>query len=193
MVPSTSAIYGTVSDATGPLGEIAISLTSGTTTYAVTSASVPNLGAYEIDGIVPGTYTISFTRQGGLPTSSIVTLTAGQRLEDNPVLAPAASITGTVVQANSPNQPPPPVPGTEVILYVASQYPTVVTATTLTNANGTFTFNNVDAPQNYIVAFAYPQGSASQVTYLITTALGTQSQVCSSGSGTTCQPVAVST
>jgi len=179
MVSSAASLFGTVTQTGGTaLGEIAISLTSGSTTFQSTSASVPTAGAFEIDGITPGTYTISFTRTGGLPTSSIVTLTAGQRLEDNPVLAPAASITGFAYL--TPATKPTPLPGTEVRLYLASQYPTVLSESTLTGSDGSFTFPDVAAPQSYVLAFAYPQGSSAQVTYLVTTSESTVSYICGS-------------
>ncbi|MCU4186054.1 carboxypeptidase-like regulatory domain-containing protein [Acidiferrimicrobium sp. IK] len=178
MLSSSAAIYGVVSDAHGPVSEVAILLSSGSTSYKVTSASVPTAGAYEIDGVVPGTYTVSFTRPGGLPTSRIVTLTAGQRLQFDAVLNPAASIFGHVTLAGS--QGKTPVPGTEVRLYLTSQYPTVVLVTAVTDSSGNFTISNVDAPQSFVVSFDYPAGSSPQETAVITTALGTATPVCGS-------------
>jgi hypothetical protein len=195
MVAKTATLYGTVTETGGQgLGEVAILLSSGNTSYQVTSASVPTAGAYEIDGIIPGTYTVSFTRTGGAPTSSIVTLTAGQRLEDNPVLNAAASIYGHVVEASNPTQV---VGGAQVSLYLASQYPTVVSSTVLTDPTGNFTFSNVQAPEDYIVAFAYPQGASNQESVAISTTLGTASPVCGSqatgGSTPTSTPTSATT
>ena len=190
MVSDTASIFGTVTQSGGsPVSEVSIQLVSGSTKYQVTSASVPKPGAYAIQGIVPGTYTISATRPGGLPTSRIVTLAAGQNLQYNPLLAAAASIFGhvTLVGTNGVT----PVPGTEVKLYLTSQYPTLVAATVTTDANGDFTFANVDAPQSYVVSFDYPAGSAPQETEVVTTALGQASPVCGSdttGSGSTTGP-----
>lgn len=180
MLSSTATIFGTVEQVgtpDTPVGEVAVLLSSGSTSYRVTSASTPSPGAYNIGGIVPGTYTISFTRPGGLPTSSIVTLTAGQRLQYNPVLNPAASIYGRVVLASNPGQA---VPGAEVRLYVTNQYPTVQTTSVLTDSQGNFVIPNVDAPQSYVLAFAYPQGAAPQETVLVTVSLGTATPVCGS-------------
>jgi hypothetical protein len=181
MVASTASIYGTVTQTGGtPLGEISITLTSGSTTYQSVSASVPTPGAFAIDGIAPGTYTISFARTGGLPTSSIVTLSAGQSLLDNPVLAPAASISGFAYTLPIGAATAVPLQGVEVRLYVASQFPTVLAASTLTASNGSFTFPDVAAPQSYVLAFAYPQGSSAQNSYLVTTAKSTASYICGS-------------
>jgi hypothetical protein len=181
MVASTASIYGTVTQTGGtPLGEISITLTSGSTTYQSTSASVPTPGAFQIDGIAPGTYTISFARIGGLPTSSIVTLSAGQSLLDNAVLAPAASISGFAYTAPVGASTPVPLQGVEVRLYVASQFPTVVTTSTLTASDGSFSFPDVAAPQSYVLAFAYPQGSSAQNSYLVTTSKSAASFICGS-------------
>lgn len=178
MVAKTATLFGTVTQTGGQgVGEVAVQLSSGSTTYNVTTASVPTPGGFEIDGITPGTYTVSFTRTGGAPTSSIVTLTAGQRFQDNPVLNPAASIFGHVVESGNHSQV---VSGVAVTLYLASQYPAVVSTRVVTDAQGNFTFANVDAPQNFIVAFAYPQGSSNQETVAISTTLGTATPVCGS-------------
>jgi hypothetical protein len=180
LVSQTGIVFGTVAQQDGQaLGEVAVLLSSGSTSYQVVSATIPTLGAYEIDGVAPGTYTISFTRRGGQPTSSIITVVAGQRLQFNPVLNPAASISGTVVNSTNPATRLP-VPGTQVTLFLATQFPTVSVTSVVTDSLGNFTFANVDAPQSFVVAFAYPQGSAPQETVLVDTTLGTASKVCGS-------------
>jgi hypothetical protein len=180
LVSQTGAVFGTVTQQNGQaLGEVDVLLSSGTASYEVDSATIPTLGAFEIDGVTPGTYTISFTRRGGQPTSSIVTVVAGQRLQFNPVLNPAASISGTVVNSSNPANRLP-VPGAQVTLFLATQFPTVSVTSVLTDSHGNFVFNNVDAPQSFVIAFAYPQGSAPQETVLVNTTLGTASNVCGS-------------
>jgi hypothetical protein len=180
MVSDTARVLGTITQVGGqPVGEVTISLTSGSTSYQVISATLGTPGAYEIDGVTPGTYSVDFSRPGGLPTSSVLVLTAGQTLNFSPVLQPAASITGHVVSQADPTEP---VAGVEVLLYLATQYPTIVTETTTTDRQGNFTFANVDAPQNYIVAFAFPPGSANQETVLVRTNQGAVSPVCGSNS-----------
>lgn len=201
LVPNTAAVYGTVTQTGGQaLGEVTVLLSSGSTSYTVTSATVPTLGSYEIDGVTPGTYTISFTRQGGQPTSSIVTLSAGQRYHYDPVLNPAASIDGCLVEERTAGQTTTttggtdttttdqtttteekvPVPDAQVNLYLSTQFPTVVDETTLTDSSGCFSFENVDAPQSFIVAFAYPEGAANQLTVSVLTSLGQETDVCES-------------
>jgi Carboxypeptidase regulatory-like domain len=192
LVSSTASIFGTVTQTGGtPLPQISILLTSGTTSYQATSATVPTPGAYEVDNITPGTYTISFTRVGGVPTSSIVTLAAGQRLNDNPVLALAASIFGHVVSKVQPGQPTSaPLGGVQVTLYLTTQFPTVSITSVTTDANGNFTIANVEAPQSFVVSFAFPPGTALQSTSLVTTALGVASPICGAHPSPTCNPQA---
>lgn len=178
LVPNTAAVYGTITQTGGqPVHAVTVELSSGTTDFKVTSADSPTPGAYEIDGLTPGTYTISFTRQGGQPTSSIVSVAAGQRLQYNPVLTPAASIYGRVVQTSNPTQA---VPDAQITLYLATQFPTVSVATVLTDSSGNFTFDNVDAPQNFVVGVAFPQGSSNQETVVVQTSQGLATPVCGS-------------
>ena len=104
-----------------PVGEVTVNLSNGSSSYQTVSATAPNCGRYEFDNVQPGTYTLSFTRAGGLPTSRIISLTAGApHAAFNPLLDPAASITGFVQNANNgPQQSaevrlqvcaPPPAP-----------------------------------------------------------------------------------
>jgi 5-hydroxyisourate hydrolase-like protein (transthyretin family) len=175
LVASTASLSGVVTSTSGGgIAEVAVSLVSGTTSYQVTTAAKPTAGAYAIGGITPGTYTLNFAQQGGVPVSSIVTLAAGQQLTQSPVLAPPASITGIVVDAATGK----PLPGAQVSLYLTSAYPTQVAATTTTNSAGAFTFTGVEAPQDYLVAVAYPVGTSPQVTVEVTTAQGQSTPVC---------------
>lgn len=149
-----------------PIGSVSISLASGTTSYQVTSASGAPIGQYALDGVQPGTYTVAFSQPGGVPTSTIVTLTAGQQDAFCPILAPAASISGYVYSIASTETDetatPSPLAGVEVQLFATAAYPTTVSQTTSTTTAGQFVFNNVAAPQSYILQFSYPAGSAPQ-------------------------------
>ena len=115
---ATASIYGNVSDIKGNgLPNIGVSVASGMTSYGVTSANIPVMGNYEIDGITPGTYTVSFTQPGALPTSSVVTLAAGQRLVYNAVLSEAASIGGYVDQVTKRGDSPLPGAGRDPVPF----------------------------------------------------------------------------
>lgn len=154
MTSAFAAISGVVSQrnptdgSTAPVGEATVTLTSGADTYTVSSASDPagSVGAYQVGGVVPGTYTLSASRRGTSPTSVIVTVVAGQAFVYNPVLIPPASITGKVTD-QSGNL----MPSLEVALYRASEYPAQSVQTTKTDATGTYTFADVDAPQAYVL------------------------------------------
>ncbi len=165
MQSSTAVVRGTVSqrstaiDRGNPIktGEVQINLVSGTSSFAVTSASKPDdrLGRFEIDGVPPGTYTLSVNRRGTSPTSSIITLGAGEVRVYNPVLAAPARISGVVATADGH-----PRPGWVVQLYLATQYPTVITRTATTDSAGRYVLADVDAPQSYVIE-ARPTASAA--------------------------------
>ena len=173
MQSATAVVRGTVSQrgavseqgAGSPVrtGEVQINLVSGTSSFAVTSASKPDnrLGQFEIGGVPPGTYTLSVNRRGTSPTSTIITLGAGEVRVYNPVLAAPAQISGVVATADGRLRP-----GWHVYLYLASQYPTVIARTATTDSAGRYVLADVDAPQSYVIearptASAAPQGSVT--------------------------------
>ena len=129
------------------VGEATVTLASGEQNYTVTSASVPasDLGVYYIGNVAPGTYTMSVVRKGTSPTTVIITVTAGQILTYNPVLIQPASVSGLVTSGGKP------LPGSEVFMYVSSQYPAKVYAQTMTDSAGRYSFTGVDAPQAYVI------------------------------------------
>ena len=90
---------------------------------------------------------MTFSRAGTRPTSTIVVLAASQDRDLSPVLVAPASITGTVTQGSAVQD------GRAVLLYIAAQYGTAAgpVATTTTAADGSYTFQDVSAPEHYIV------------------------------------------
>lgn len=156
MRSSFATVHGTVRQETDtgvqPAGGASISLTSGTNTYAVTSASTPSasVGQYEIGGVVPGTYTMSVASRGTSPSTEIITVTAGQDLSQDVQLIKSASINGTVTQDGQP------AVGYLVDLYVSTAYPNTVTETVATDSQGKYSFTDVDAPQAYVVSVRSP-------------------------------------
>jgi hypothetical protein len=141
-----------------PIGEAAVTLSSGTTTYAVSTASLPtgSVGRYRLEGIPPGTYTVSVTIGGTSPTSTILNLVAGEDREYSPRLAAAAAISGVVRLPDDSGVPA----GWIVELYRVSSYPTTVYRSTTTRAGGLFEFGNLDAPETYVVQARPTRGSA---------------------------------
>lgn len=139
------------------IGEATVTLSSTTSTYTATTASVPSafVGRWRLEGIPPGTYTLSVSRNGVSPVSESVTLAAGDSLPFDTTLDAAASVSGVVEVDGTP------VPaGWVVELYRSSAYPEVVHATTRTRSDGSFTFTDVDAPEAYIVQVRRTRGSA---------------------------------
>ncbi|WP_276942741.1 carboxypeptidase-like regulatory domain-containing protein [Ferrimicrobium acidiphilum] len=182
MVTNSSSVSGVVTQTSGGgIANATVELVSGAATYSVQTASSPTPGAYLLAGVKPGTYTLNFTRVGGLPVSTIVTLTAGESLTKNQQLSPAAAITGQVVNASSGQ----PINGAVIDLYLSAQYAPGATplATATTDSNGNFTLSNLEAPQSYLVTIAYPPGSAPATSYNVTTQAGVT--VCAVNGSTT--------
>ncbi len=157
----TSADAGS---STVPVGEVTVQLSSGTFSYQVTTASVPKSerGHFRIESIPPGTWTVSVSRPGTSPTSTILTLRAGDVRGYRPVLAAPASITGTVIGSDST-----PRSHWVVQLYVASYYPNVINYSTTTDAQGNYSFPDVDAPQAYVIVTRPTTGSAEALSKTI--------------------------
>jgi Carboxypeptidase regulatory-like domain len=163
MESATATMSGTIKQPgsttcknTTALGEATVNLSSGSTSYSVTSASVaPNCGKYRIEQIPPGTYTMTVSSSSGTsPSSQVITLIAGESLVKNVSLPRPASLTGTVLCCTTDTPPgitPGPRIGWTVFIYQQAQYPTTVTATTTTNSSGKFTFDDLEAG-TYIVA-----------------------------------------
>lgn len=161
---ATAVVEGLVkqrqSDGTGtePVGEATVTLTSNTTTYTVTTASVPAAfeGQWRLEGLPPGTYTMSVSRNGVSPVSQGVTLAAGDSRSYTTTLKAAASVSG-VVRVDGTRVPA----GWIVELYRASDYPGVLYAEARTQEGGTYSFTDVDAPEAYIVQVKRTRGSAA--------------------------------
>jgi hypothetical protein len=154
LASSTAAVYGQISQSGQPLGEATVTLASGTSTYTVTSASVADpgtnssVGTFRLEQIPPGVYTLTVSGSGGTSTRSrVITLIAGAAKQENVTLRSAASVTGTLVDANGK-----PLHKWTVFLYPAASYPTDFSAETLTSTTGAFSFANVDAGR-YVIAF----------------------------------------
>ena len=140
----------TTTGATSAVGNVTVTVSSGTTQRVVTTASTPasEVGRYVVDTLPPGTYTVTFSRAGTRPTSTIVVLAASQNRDLSPVLVAPAAISGTVTQGSAQVQV-----GRAVLLYLAAQYGTAAgpVATTTTDSQGFYTFQDVSAPEHYII------------------------------------------
>ena len=193
MARSTATVSGLITQRTtgggsAPVGEATVTLTAGDQTYTVTSASLPaaNVGRYEIAGVAPGTYTLSVSRRGTAPTSVIITVTAGQDLRYDPVLVPSASISGTVTDTGGGS-----TAGLQVLLYLTTDYPAQAYRTATVDAQGKYTFTDVDAPQAYVVEVRSPTAGPLTSTTLVLSA--SAAQVTNLTVGTTATTTSIST
>lgn len=152
MRASTASLSGVVRQAGGTttsrVGNVTVTVSSGSVQRVVTTQSTPagQVGYYVVDGLPPGTYTVTFTRPGTSASSTIVTLDAGESRTLSPVLIAPASISGQLTGASS-------VSGLTVNLYRATDYGTAAApaATTTTDASGAYSFAQVGAPEHYII------------------------------------------
>ncbi|HEY2044905.1 MAG TPA: carboxypeptidase regulatory-like domain-containing protein [Jatrophihabitans sp.] len=175
MQSATAVVYGTTSqpggatvcNAANAIGEATVTLNSGASSYAVTSASQPNgkCGQYRIEQVPAGTYTLTVSAGSGTsPSSQVITVQAGDSRLVNVALARPASLSGTVVSRADGA----PQCGWTVQLFQVSQYPTTVTATTTTDrtptgnrpCRGAFGFTGIPAG-NYILSVGSTPGNAA--------------------------------
>lgn len=182
MRAADASISGVVSQAgtTGtavPVGNVTVTVSSGITQRTVTTASTPTsqVGRYIVEALPPGTYTVTFSRAGTRPTSTIVILSASQDKILSPVLVAPARIFGRVTT----NQEVPAA-GRTVALYLASQYGTAAppVATTTTDEEGLYQLDDVDAPEHYILEVrSSPNGSVLVTSPPVTIAASEQLEV----------------
>lgn len=138
------------------IGEVQVTLTSGATTYATTTASAePYAGQFHLGKILEGTYTLTFTRAGVRPQSQIVELVPGQTFNVDPVLAAGAVIGGQVVDEDDD----PVRERFYVALYRLDDYGTTVYRSMVTE-DGSYEFSDVDAPETYIIEVSRSATSA---------------------------------
>ncbi len=174
MTPATASVSGTVyqpeganvcDSATGALGEASVTLSSGSTSYSVTSASVaPHCGAFRLENIPAGTYTLTATATSGTtPQSQVITLSAGDDLARDIRLSTPASLAGTVSCCTAGSDATAgPRGGWSVFLYQRQDYPDTVYRTTTTGSDGSFAFPAIDAG-SYLVAVG-PTSNPSNAT-----------------------------
>jgi hypothetical protein len=157
MQSATGSLSGTISqEGVGKVGEVTVSLTSGESSFSVVTASVPTgqKGEYHIEKVPPGTYTVSVSRSGVRPTSSIIEIVAGVDTDYTVELDRAAGLSGLVRTENGATVGR----GYVVQLFRAVDYPNVAYRTTTTNDSGRYTFDDVDAPEAYVVQVRRTRG-----------------------------------
>lgn len=155
LTPARGTIRGTVDDEDGiRLGGVSVTATSGDITRVTTSAHSPP-GAYELRDLPPGTYTVTFQRPGSLPRAVLVALGAGETRTVGATLSPQASIRGTVSINGDPTG------GLQVRIFRIETYPTQILTTVITDVDGSYVFEALDAPQTYIIEYLNAGGSVA--------------------------------
>jgi Carboxypeptidase regulatory-like domain len=147
---ANASIGGTVSADGGPVSGVTVTITDGSLTLVTTSADDP-LGAYHVDGIPSGVYTITYERPGSATASRIVSLSPGDAADEDVALAPRASISGTIFDLVGVDLIPRN--GAVVQLHLVDSFPgTPAIATVTTGADGVYVFPGLDAPNSYVIA-----------------------------------------
>ena len=146
--PSGAQITGTVVDDSGaPVPRATVKLTDGATTRTLLSADEPP-GGFTFGAVVPGSYTVTASSVGAADVVQIVTVRPGQPVDLVLPLGRRASLSGLVRNANGA-----PAAGVVVRLFAPAQFPRGTSTTfVLTDANGRYTFTEVAAPADFVVA-----------------------------------------
>jgi uncharacterized membrane protein len=149
LVASTATISGLVLDDDGAPKPLAgVELTDGVTTRNVKTANDP-AGRFALTSVPPGSYTLTVSFTGATPVVQVVTVQAGDTRDLQLQLGQQASLTGRVV--NTDGQP---VAGIEVRMYDPIAFPStnVNVPKVVTLADGTYTFMDIDAPADFVLA-----------------------------------------
>ena len=159
MSSSKALVRGTITDFDGnPVALSELTLTNGASTRVLYSAHEP-IGEYTFGNLDPGTYTLTATLTGAAPVVRLVTVQAGDALPASLQLGQQASLTGVVLNPDTS-----PAAGLTVRLYLPINFPggsTVLTTTTA--ADGSYSFEDVAAPEDFVVAVFSSPGSVDVI------------------------------
>ena len=153
LVPALATVRGRVTDLDRtPIGGVAITLEGSGIERRTVSSDDP-AGAYVIDRIPAGVYTLTFRRAGSTAQTLLVDLSPGEELALDPVrLEEQAIVTGTVRRNNVGAS------DVGVLVYRAESYPSGLVTSTVTGPGGRYTIVGLDAPESYIIEFQVPAG-----------------------------------
>jgi len=156
MSPSKAVIRGIVRNlALQPVSNSTLTLTNGVSTRILRSADEP-VGEFSFANVEPGTYTLTAELQGAAAVVQLVTVQAGDALNVALELGQQASLSGRVVL---PDLVTPGV-GFEVRLFLPAQFPGgTVLAYATTDVNGRYSFSEVAAQEDFVVAVYAGPGS----------------------------------
>lgn len=153
---STAVVQGLVRGADGaPVAAASVVLSDGTKTRTLVTANDP-LGRFTFSTVPAGTYTLTASLPGTSPAVRLVNVIADTDQDLDIPLEAQASATGQVLLLSvGNNNTYEPLAGATVRLYRPADFPgapSTAVATTVTDANGKYTFSALEAPQNFVVA-----------------------------------------
>jgi hypothetical protein len=154
LAASDGSIAGTVSTASGtPLGEVIVTSRNGPLQRIMTTPTTGDVGAFSLDNLpTPGTYVLTFSRDGYAATTVALSLDGGQHLGGLAVQLKggSGSVLGTVIDPafNALGGVGVLVAGGEVHAST-----TTLTAGDNTSGVGSFRIDDLPAPGVYTVTF----------------------------------------
>ncbi len=143
-----TAVRGLVRNVDGsPVGQATISLSNGADDRTMLTADSPR-GEFEFSNVAPGAYTLTASLTGTEPVVILVNVTAATATPPIDIqLGAQAGLTGSVVGFDPTTRSLP------VRLFLPNQFPNGdVLQTVQTDATGRYTFSNLTAPADYVVA-----------------------------------------
>lgn len=145
---SLAVITGVVVDVNGvEVPRATLKLTNGATTRTLLSADEPP-GAFAFANVIPGSYTLTASLVGAADVVQLVTVHPGDTEQLRLQLGQQASLSGQVRHVDGT-----PASGFVVKLFLPDQFPRGTSiATAITDANGRYTFVEVAAPADFVVA-----------------------------------------
>ena len=143
-----TAITGIIRNVDGsPVGHAEVSLSNGTDARTMLSADTPR-GQFEFSNVEPGAYTLTASLTGTEPVVILVNVTAAAATAPIDIqLGAQAGLSGIVTGFD------PTIRSLPVKLYLPNQFPNgTVLQTVQTDSSGRYTFSNLEAPADYVVA-----------------------------------------
>ena len=168
LVVATATITGTVSDQNGPASGVKVTVSDGLTSYTSVSADQPP-GSYRVGDLRPGTYTVTFSRPGSSEQTFLANLAPAETRVVDVTMEVRASIAGLVTDSLGR-----PMQGAEVRLYLAVQFPNTPLRRIVTGSDGRYRFDDLSAPEQYVVEFASTPDSPGEASAQVDRAAGQQ-------------------
>ena len=143
-----TAVRGIIRNVDGsPVGQAEVSLSNGSDERTMLSANTPR-GEFEFSDVEPGAYTLTASLTGTEPVVILVNVTAATATPPIDIqLGAQAGLTGSVVGFDPTTRSLP------VRLFLPNQFPNgEVLQTVQTDAAGRYSFSNLVAPADFVVA-----------------------------------------